>query len=78
MAPMKYLECIRKWWWNSFRLHANCELFESHEKKKRILMSNKIEDPADPSGRRSAETTEYAQFKREVYQMILSQIFASL
>jgi hypothetical protein len=39
---------------------------------------NKIEDPAHPSDRGSAETLEFAHFKREVYQKILGQIFASL
>jgi len=38
----------------------------------------KIEDPADPSDRGAAETLEFAQFKREVYQKILGRIFSSL
>ena len=39
---------------------------------------NQIEDPAHPSDRGAAETLEFAHFKREVYQKILSRIFASL
>jgi hypothetical protein len=39
---------------------------------------SKIEDPAHPSDRGSAETSKFAHFKREVYQKILGQIFASL
>jgi hypothetical protein len=41
-------------------------------------MGNKIEDPADPSDRGASETTEFAQFKREIYQKVLGRIFASL
>jgi len=39
---------------------------------------NKIEDPAHPSDRGTAETLEFAHFKREVYQKVLGRIFASL
>lgn len=37
-----------------------------------------VEDPADPSDRRSAETLEFAQFKRNVYHKVLSCIFKPL
>ena len=40
--------------------------------------SNQIEDPAHPSDRTSAETLEFAQFKREIYQKILHRVFATL
>lgn len=39
---------------------------------------NQVEDPAHPSDWGTAETLEFAHFKREVYQKILGRIFASL
>jgi Plavaka transposase len=47
-------------------------------KSNQYLLNEKIEDPADPSDRSNAETLEFAQFKREVYQKILGWIFATL
>ena len=37
-----------------------------------------IEDPSDPSSRSTAETEEFAHFKREVYQKVLKKVFRSL
>ncbi|KJA12958.1 hypothetical protein HYPSUDRAFT_73169 [Hypholoma sublateritium FD-334 SS-4] len=37
-----------------------------------------IEDPSDPSARSAAETLQFAQFKREVYQKVLKQVFRTL
>ena len=39
---------------------------------------NKIEDPAHPSDRGTAETLEFGHFKRDIYQKILGKVFASL
>ncbi|KII90328.1 hypothetical protein PLICRDRAFT_107314, partial [Plicaturopsis crispa FD-325 SS-3] len=37
-----------------------------------------VVDPANPSDRNAAETVEYANFKREVYQNVLSVVFKRL
>ncbi|PPQ86075.1 hypothetical protein CVT25_003329, partial [Psilocybe cyanescens] len=37
-----------------------------------------IEDPAHPTARSANESLEFAQFKRGIYQKILSRVFASL
>ncbi|KAJ3488350.1 hypothetical protein NLJ89_g11626 [Agrocybe chaxingu] len=37
-----------------------------------------IKDPFDPTDRSTAETLEFAQFKREVYQKVLKRVFRSL
>ncbi|KAJ7264829.1 hypothetical protein C8J57DRAFT_1436238 [Mycena rebaudengoi] len=37
-----------------------------------------IEEPGDPSDRKTAETLEFAKFKMKIYQRILAQIFSGL
>ncbi|KAG6847873.1 hypothetical protein H0H93_005308 [Arthromyces matolae] len=37
-----------------------------------------VKDPADPSDRKTAETLEFAQFKRNVYHKVLGRVFEPL
>ena len=42
------------------------------------IYDDKIEDPAHPTDRGAAETLEFAQFKREIYQKVLRRVFATV
>jgi len=81
MAPTSNSKWIWKWrrrsgWVYAYgKFHIKTSQLTMHSKTQCVIQ---IVDSSDPSSRSSAETEEFAHFKRDIYQKVLKIIFKSL